>query len=58
VQVDPALANEESLRPHISCAVVRNVKLDNDTIKMVMEPPGGPALGAGPRSEAGVDRRV
>lgn len=36
VQVDPALAGPESLRPYISCAVVRNVKLDNNTIKVVM----------------------
>lgn len=36
VQVDPALANEDSLRPYISCAVVRNVELDHNTIKMVM----------------------
>lgn len=36
VQVDPNLAHEDSYRPHISCAVVRNVQLDSNTIKMVM----------------------
>lgn len=36
VQVDPALSNADSLRPHIACAVVRNVQLDHNTIKMVM----------------------
>ncbi len=36
VQVDPQLAHEDSLRPYIACAVVRNVHLDNATIKMVM----------------------
>jgi phenylalanyl-tRNA synthetase beta chain len=36
VQVDPHLSHEDSLRPHIACAVVRNVQLDNNTIKMVM----------------------
>jgi len=36
VQVDPQLSHEDSLRPYISCAVVRNVQLDHGTIKMVM----------------------
>jgi phenylalanyl-tRNA synthetase beta chain len=36
VQVDPNLANEDSYRPHIACAVIRNVELDSNTIKMVM----------------------
>ncbi len=36
VRVDPALSNEDSLRPYIACAVVRNVTLDNASIKMVM----------------------
>ena len=36
VQVDPQLAREDSLRPFIACAVVRNVQLDHNTIKMVM----------------------
>jgi len=36
VQVDPALAREDSYRPFISCAVMRNVQLDHSTIKMVM----------------------
>ncbi|MCK4340989.1 MAG: phenylalanine--tRNA ligase subunit beta [Phycisphaerae bacterium] len=36
VQVDPDLSNEDSYRPYIACAVVRNVELDNNTIKMVM----------------------
>ncbi len=36
VQVDPALFNDDSRRPYIACAVVRNVKLDSATIKMVM----------------------
>ena len=36
VQVDPDLSREDSRRPFIACAVVRNVQLDNNTIKMVM----------------------
>jgi phenylalanyl-tRNA synthetase beta chain len=36
VQVDPQLFHEDSRRPYISCAVVRNVQLDHHTIKMVM----------------------
>lgn len=36
VKVDPALANDDSYRPFISCAVIRNVQLDHNTIKMVM----------------------
>lgn len=36
VQVDPALAEPSSFRPYIACAVVHNVKLDNNTIKVVM----------------------
>ena len=36
VQVDPHLSHAESYRPYIACAVIRNVKLDNSTIKMVM----------------------
>lgn len=36
VQVDPALAEPSSYRPYIACAVVHNVKLDNNTIKVVM----------------------
>ncbi len=36
VVIDPALSNDDSYRPFIACAVVRNVQLDNNTIKMVM----------------------
>ncbi|MEW6252506.1 MAG: hypothetical protein AB1716_17860 [Planctomycetota bacterium] len=36
VQVDPQLARDDSHRPFIACAIVHNVKLDNTTIKMVM----------------------
>ncbi len=36
VQVDPQLHAPESLRPFIACAVVRNVRLDHATIKLVM----------------------
>jgi phenylalanyl-tRNA synthetase beta chain len=36
VQIDPQLAQEDSYRPFIACAVVRNVQLDHSTIKMVM----------------------
>ncbi len=36
VEVDPQLGDDDSYRPHIACAVVRNVQLDSNTIKMVM----------------------
>ena len=36
VRVDPRLARAESYRPHIACAVVRNVRLDNELIRAVM----------------------
>ena len=36
VKVDPALSNEDSRRPYIACAVVRNVELNHSTIKMLM----------------------
>lgn len=36
VNVDPKLSNEDSYRPYIACAVARNVKLDNELIKLVM----------------------
>ncbi len=36
VQVDPALANDDSYRPFIGCAVLRKVRLDHDRIKMLM----------------------
>jgi len=36
VMVDPALSNEESYRPCIACAVIRNVRLDSQSIRMVM----------------------
>lgn len=36
VRVDPRLAHESSLRPHIVCAVLRNVRLDSDLIKLLM----------------------
>jgi len=36
VQVDPQLSNEDSFRPYIACAVVRNVRLNHGTIKLLM----------------------
>ena len=36
VKVDPNLSKEQSYRPFISCAVIRNVKLDNELIKLLM----------------------
>lgn len=36
IEVDPNLSNEDSYRPYIACAVVRNVKLDNELIKLLM----------------------
>jgi len=36
VQVDPLLSSHDSYRPFIACAVVRNVRLDHATIKLVM----------------------
>ncbi len=36
VKVDPDLSNEDSRRPYIACAVVRNVRLDHASIKLVM----------------------
>lgn len=36
VRVDPALSKEESYRPFIACAVARNVELDHNSIKLVM----------------------
>ncbi|MFH1746250.1 MAG: phenylalanine--tRNA ligase subunit beta [Planctomycetota bacterium] len=36
VQVNPNLYNEDSRRPYIACAIVRNVRLDSNSIKMVM----------------------
>lgn len=36
VQVDPRLSEESSYRPHIACAVLRNVRLDHDRIKLLM----------------------
>jgi phenylalanyl-tRNA synthetase beta chain len=36
VQVDPHLSDERSYRPYISCAVIRNVALDNELIKLLM----------------------
>ena len=36
VQVDPRLARDESYRPSIACAVLRNIKLDNERIKLLM----------------------
>ncbi len=37
VHVDPAMASEKSYRPHIGCAVVRGVKLDEESIRMMMK---------------------
>lgn len=36
VRVDPRLAEDSSYRPHISCAVLRNVRLDDERIKLLM----------------------
>ncbi len=36
VKVDPNLSNDDSYRPYIACAVIRNVKLDNELIKLLM----------------------
>jgi phenylalanyl-tRNA synthetase beta chain len=36
VQVDPRLGEESSLRPQIACAVLRDVRLDETTLKLVM----------------------
>jgi phenylalanyl-tRNA synthetase beta chain len=36
VRVDPRLFEEQSLRPHIAAAVVRNVHLDHALVKMIM----------------------
>lgn len=36
LRVDPKLASDESYRPCIACAVLRNVKLDNERIKLLM----------------------
>lgn len=36
VQVDPRLARDESYRPHIACAVFRNVRFDHERIKLLM----------------------
>ena len=36
VKVDPHLSDETSRRPFIVCAVMRNVSLTHDTIKMLM----------------------
>jgi len=36
VKVDPALATEESYRPFIACAVLRELKFDDERIRMLM----------------------
>lgn len=36
VKVDPRLAREESYRPAIACAVLRNVRFDHERIKLLM----------------------
>lgn len=36
VQVDPQLSNPDSFRPYVAYAVIRNVRLTNTTIKLVM----------------------
>ncbi len=36
VQVDAQLARPDAYRPHIACAIVRNVRLDHAAIKLVM----------------------
>ncbi|MCA9755373.1 MAG: phenylalanine--tRNA ligase subunit beta [Candidatus Eisenbacteria bacterium] len=35
--VDPSVRRPESLRPHIACAVIENVTLDDDSIKLLMK---------------------
>lgn len=37
VHVDPAMREERSFRPHIGCAVIRGVKLDDQSIRMIMK---------------------
>ncbi len=36
VDVDPRLAHDESYRPCIACAVLRNLRFDNERIKLLM----------------------
>ncbi|MFN0138185.1 MAG: hypothetical protein ACKVS9_18935 [Phycisphaerae bacterium] len=36
VKVDPRMSSDASYRPAIACAVLRNVKLDNERIKLLM----------------------
>ena len=36
LRVDPKLSRPESYRPHIACAVLRNMVLDDDRIKLLM----------------------
>ncbi|MFC1572991.1 phenylalanine--tRNA ligase subunit beta [Candidatus Eisenbacteria bacterium] len=35
--IDPAVRRPESFRPHIACAVIENVQLDTDTLKILMK---------------------
>lgn len=37
LRVDPAVRRAQSLRPHIACAVIENVTLDDDRIKILMK---------------------
>jgi phenylalanyl-tRNA synthetase beta chain len=37
VSVDPALAEPESYRPHIACAAVRGIRLDDFSIRAIMK---------------------
>ena len=37
VQVDPSVRAPQSFRPHIACAVIENVRLDDDSIKLLMK---------------------
>ncbi len=37
VQVDPAMREKRSFRPYIGCALVRGVKLDDQSIRMIMK---------------------
>ncbi|MFO0838296.1 MAG: phenylalanine--tRNA ligase subunit beta [Phycisphaerae bacterium] len=36
VRVDPRLARDESYRPCIACAIIRNLRLDNERVKLLM----------------------
>ena len=37
VDVDPQLSDEQSYRPIIACAIVRNLVFDDENIKIIMK---------------------